>query len=125
MVSDHFGRMDTFAKNLRRRAQELGVSNAEIARRLGVSERRYAHYTRGDREPDLATLTRIAAVFHTTADELLGLVEQSMKSERDVLKARLITAADVFNERDFRLLVVATEAAATFAREEQSGKPET
>lgn len=114
--------MEPFASNLRRRASELGVSNAEIARRLGVSERRYAHYARGDREPDLATLTRIAAVFRTSTDELLGLVGASESSERDVLCERLIAAADGLNNRDLGVLVAATEAAALFARAEQAGQ---
>lgn len=120
MAPAHFGAMDTFAKNLRKRAEELGVSNAEIARRLGVSERRYAHYTRGDREPDLATLTRIAAVFRASTDELLGVVDRVEPSERDILLARLISAAEGLNERDLAILVAATDAAANFVKEERS-----
>ena len=121
MVPDHFGTMETFAKNLRKRAEELGVSNAEIARRLGVSERRYAHYTRGDREPDLATLTRIAAVFRSSTDELLGVVERSEGTERDVLRERLLSAAEGLSDRDLGLLVTMTEAAAIYTRGEQVG----
>lgn len=120
MAPAHFGLMETFAKNLRKLAEELGVSNAEIARRLGVSERRYAHYTRGDREPDLATLTRIAAVFRTSTDDLLGLAERSETSVRDVLRGRLIVAAEGLSERDLALLVATAEAAARFVRGEQA-----
>lgn len=121
MVSAHFGPMETFARNLRRRAAVLGVSNAEIARRLGVSERRYAHYVRGDREPDLATLARITALFRTSADELLGLAEPPESSEHDVLLKRLISAAEALSERDLGLLVSAAEAAALFVRGEKAG----
>jgi len=36
-------RMDVFAKRLRTRARELGLSDAEVARRAGLTERRYGH----------------------------------------------------------------------------------
>ena len=68
--------MDVFATNLRQRAQELGLSNAEVARRVGLSERRYAHYVSGRNEPDLAMLVRIGEVLQSTPNQLLGL-EQS------------------------------------------------
>ena len=64
--------MDAFADNLKRRAHELGISNAEVARRAGLSERRYGNYVSGRREPDLATLVRVAKVLETTPDALLG-----------------------------------------------------
>ena len=52
---------------------QLGLSNAEVARRLGMSERRYAHYVTGDREPDLATLVRISEVLLASPNALLGI----------------------------------------------------
>ena len=64
--------MDALARALRTRAQELGLSHAAIARRIGVSERRYAHYVTGRNEPDLATLVRIAKALQTSPNELLG-----------------------------------------------------
>ncbi|WP_312890263.1 helix-turn-helix domain-containing protein [Rhizobium laguerreae] len=45
--------MDILSKRLRERAEQLGISNAEAARRVGLDERRYAHYVAGRREPDL------------------------------------------------------------------------
>lgn len=64
--------MDLFGKNLRRRARELSLSDAEVARRAGINERRYGFYVTGDREPDLATLARIASVLQTSVDDLLA-----------------------------------------------------
>jgi transcriptional regulator with XRE-family HTH domain len=63
--------MDVYARNLRRRARELGLSDAEIARRAGLTERRYGHYVAGTREPDLATLVRICEVLAATPNDLL------------------------------------------------------
>ena len=51
--------MRIFAQRIRERARELGLSDAEVARRAGLSERRYGYYATGEREPNLATLVRI------------------------------------------------------------------
>ncbi len=66
--------MDIFAKRLRERAKQLGISNAEAARRIGLDERRYAHYASGRREPDLATLVNIAEILGTNPNWLLERV---------------------------------------------------
>jgi len=60
---------------LRRRARDLGLSDAEVARRAGLSANRYSNYVRNDREPDLATLVKIAKVLATTPDSLLGIAQ--------------------------------------------------
>jgi hypothetical protein len=44
--------MELFGKNLRARGKELGLTDAEVARLVGIAERRYGFYVTGDREPD-------------------------------------------------------------------------
>src|SRR6266550_4014780 len=69
----------------------LALSNAEVARRIGLSEPRYTHYVSSAREPDLATLVRIAKVLETTPNDLLGCgTDQPKRSRRVLLKDRLI-----------------------------------
>jgi transcriptional regulator with XRE-family HTH domain len=63
--------MDLFAKRLRERARQLELTDAEVARRAGLSERRYGHYVRGARQPDFQTLVRICAALDTTPNDLL------------------------------------------------------
>ncbi len=104
--------METFATKLRKRAEELGISNAEAGRRVGLSERRYAHYVSGAREPDLATLVRIASVLETTPNELLGIGAETKRSKRAVLRDRLNVAANAMDERELYLTVVQAEAVA-------------
>jgi transcriptional regulator with XRE-family HTH domain len=105
--------METFAAKLRKRAQELGISNAEAGRRIGLGERRYAHYISGAREPDLATLVRIAKVLETTPNELLGFGAEPKRSKRAVLKDRLNAAANAMDERALDITVIQAEAVAS------------
>ena len=65
--------MQEFGQALRRRAGELGLSDAEVARRLGLDIGRYGNYVRGTREPDFRTFLRICRVLLTTPNALLGV----------------------------------------------------
>ena len=73
--------MQVFANRLGERAAEL-AAHAEAARRAGLSERSYNHDVNGIREPNLATLVRIAGALQTTPDDLLGVSEREDVSAR-------------------------------------------
>ena len=64
--------MEAVGSRLRSRALDLGLSDAEVARRTGLSTTRYGHYVTDYREPDLATLVRICRVLGMRPDELLA-----------------------------------------------------
>lgn len=110
--------MKPFATNLRKRAALLGMSNAEVARRAGLTERRYGNYVTGQREPDFATLIRIAMVLRSSPNELIGF--EAGAAPEDGQLQRLIAAASLMSPRDLALFVVQAEAvAATLGRTEQ------
>lgn len=96
--------MEAFASNLRKRAEELGLTHAEVARRAGLSERRYGNYVAGTREPDLATLLRIAGALETSPDRLLGAgQDHSVVSKEEVLR-HLLPALDQLAVERLRLV---------------------
>ncbi|WP_316227112.1 helix-turn-helix transcriptional regulator [Bradyrhizobium sp. SZCCHNS3052] len=106
--------MQVLGQKLRSRAKELGFSNAEVARRAGLSERRYGFYVTGDREPDLSTLLRICKVLATTPNILLGFSEDGREgSNRVLLGERLRMASRALSENDLQSLVIQAEALAT------------
>lgn len=104
--------MEKFASNLRKRAEELGISNAEAARRSGLSERRYGNYVTGRREPDLATLIRIAETLETTPNSLLGFGDRDRSSERSKLTDRLNSAANALANNQLEMITIQAEAIA-------------
>jgi transcriptional regulator with XRE-family HTH domain len=106
--------METIAKKLRERAQQLGISNAEAARRIGLEERRYAHYVSGRREPDLATLVGIAKALQTTPNALLGVTPDGQpETRRSTLLDRLMGATQAMADKELEICVVQAEAMAT------------
>lgn len=102
--------MELFASNLRKRAVELGISHAEAARRVGLSERRYGNYVSGRREPDLATLVRIAEVLGTSPTELL--TERSRVGIRAHPSERIAAAARALPDTQCEIVAVMIEALA-------------
>ena len=57
---------------MRARARELGISDAEVARRTGLTQQRYANYVADRHEPDLETFSRICNVLQSSTDSMLG-----------------------------------------------------
>ncbi|MEI3855671.1 MULTISPECIES: helix-turn-helix domain-containing protein [unclassified Ensifer] len=106
--------MDTFALNLKRRAEQLGISNAEVARRAGLSDRRYGNYVSGVREPDLSTLVRIADVLGISVDELLGVnaTDNKVRTVEEQFQDRIAVALKALKSEDLRRLVLMIEALA-------------
>ena len=105
--------MEILAKKLKEKAKLYGVSNAEMARRLGLEERRYAHYVAGRREPDWLTLAKIAKGLKTTPNELLGFEPDYSDDENlNTLINRFVSAAHQMKISEAELCVVQAEAIA-------------
>lgn len=106
--------MELFARNLRRRAEQLGISNAEVARRAGLSDRRYGNYVSGTREPDLSTLVRIASVLAITVDELVGSTSNdAVRTSEEIFRERIASALQALRADDLQRLAVMIEALAS------------
>lgn len=65
-----------FASRLVQHRKELGVSQAEMARRLGTSRQTYNNYELGKREPDYEMLIRIANELRASIQALLTDIEE-------------------------------------------------
>ncbi|MEQ8966848.1 MAG: helix-turn-helix transcriptional regulator [Azospirillaceae bacterium] len=89
--------MDGFGENLRRRARELGLSDSEVARRVGLSANRYSNYVRNEREPDLATLRKLADVLGISLDSLLNSDKTTKESDRDPSIEAIIVDLGILN----------------------------
>jgi transcriptional regulator with XRE-family HTH domain len=56
--------------------ENLGLSQIEVAETLKIARSTLANYETGTRKPDLETLTKIAILYETSTDYLLGLSTQ-------------------------------------------------
>ncbi|MGM0806478.1 MAG: helix-turn-helix domain-containing protein [Bacillota bacterium] len=59
-----------------------GLSQYELADRLGFSRGKLANYEQGSRQPDYDTLQKIADYFEVSTDYLLGRENLTQKNEK-------------------------------------------
>ena len=57
-------------------------TQSKIAQDLGISRQAYSNYENGKREPDLATLKKIAEYFNISVDYLVGGNKQQITKEK-------------------------------------------
>ena len=62
-----------WGERLRDRARELGLTDTEVARRIGMTQRRYSSYVNMTREPNYADLLRVCGALGITPDYVLGV----------------------------------------------------
>ena len=58
--------------NILQERKKKGVSQSEVAKFLNISQSNYSKYERGEIEPDLSTLIKLADYFDVSIDYLLG-----------------------------------------------------
>lgn len=111
--------MAGIGEKLRERAIELGLTDVEIARRVGLSQSRYANYVLDKREPDFGTLRKICSVLRTTPNFLLGYGEEvEPPSEASMIRKDIHRAA---LSMDVPTLLTARAVVASLAETGQRG----
>ena len=102
--------MQGMGNRLRARALALGISDSEVARRLGVSQTRYAKYVTDVNEPDLVTVVKLCRLLGMAPEELLGVVEMPVFGERDLLMARLQATAQGMDTSRLKAAIAVVDA---------------
>ena len=102
--------MKGFGERLRARAKELGLTDSEVARRSGLSQRRYSNYVNDTVEPDLGTLARIVRTLGVTADQALGLANPA-SGEMEAVRARMAAATELLDGAALRMAAAMMDAA--------------
>ena len=105
--------MDRWGERLRARAKELGLTDADVARRLGITQGRYSTYVNMTREPDFATFSRMCKALQTTPDEVLGFSQ----ARRDAgVNSTMIRAVGLLTLFDTQTLAEAADVLEVIAR---------
>ncbi|MBQ8134688.1 MAG: helix-turn-helix transcriptional regulator [Clostridia bacterium] len=119
-------------KELRKRS---GMTQAELAGKLGISSSAVGMYEQGRREPDNDTMLRLCNVFDISADDLLGQTKKPGKSVTRELsevfdkftqflsaQQSLMFDGVPLNDDDKSKIVDAIKVVAAIAKQQQSTK---
>ena len=60
-----------FSKNLKNLRKRLGISQEQLAQRLGISDKTISSWEIGRTEPNMGMVQRIADMFSISTDELI------------------------------------------------------
>ncbi|MFO0939869.1 MAG: helix-turn-helix transcriptional regulator [Pirellulales bacterium] len=63
-----------FCERVKARRKELGLTQAEMAEKLGITQPSYAYIEAGRREPGLNQMCRLASALETTVHDLLPVL---------------------------------------------------
>ena len=83
--------------------QRKGMTQKELAQRIGVTEAVISRYISGDREPKPETLASIATALHTTSDFLLGIENEEFSHPR--IRRMIARNASSMSEQEKKELI--------------------
>ena len=85
--------MANYSERLRQLRNAHGLSQMEFSKRIGLSKSSINMYERGEREPNLETLERIADFFDVDLSFLLGKTDDPRPSAET--KPRIVSDEDI------------------------------
>ena len=65
-----------FNENLRAARERKNMTQKDVADNIGVAKSTYSLYERGNREPNVQTIKKLADLLNVSADDLLGLNQE-------------------------------------------------
>lgn len=113
-----------FSLQLKKLRMNKGLSQRELASIFKVSTGTVGNWEVGTREPDYATLTRLANFFNVSVDYLLGASSEEQEKKPDTLSAeerRLVEGYREINAAGKKLVMQTVETLRTTAVGSGSG----
>ena len=87
-----------FGEKLKKLRTSQKLTQQQLADRIGVAKSVVSYYESGDRYPSYDVLVKIARIFHTTTDYLLGVSKESVidvtgLTDKDIAAVRAVVEA--------------------------------
>ena len=116
--------MKGLGQRLRDRARELGLADATVAERLGLSQQRYHNYVSDQTEPDYETLLRICRALDTTPNAVLGTEPPGAEPEEaEALRARIAATVNTMAAATLRVTAAVVDVLAREHEPERARQP--
>ena len=82
-------------EKLRLLRKQKGLSQVETAELLGITQSTYSKYESGNREPDIATMRKLAEIFNVTLDDLTSSINGTPVGRPIEIKPELVPETEV------------------------------
>ena len=67
---------ENFSENLKKARQDARMTQAEVAKIVGVAKNTYCNWEQGTREPNILKIKALAKLFGVSVDYLVGFEKQ-------------------------------------------------
>lgn len=109
---------------MRERARELGLADATVAERLGLSQQRYHNYVSDQTEPDYETLLRICRALDMTPNAILGTEPpRAEPEEAEKLRSRIAATVNTMAAATLRITAAVVDVLAREHEPEGARRP--
>lgn len=92
--------MSNFNNQLKKLRQEYSLSQQELADKIGISKSSINMYERGEREPGIETVKRIADFFNVDVDYLFGISDVKKRQGFKIERANKSVAHNIQQHRE-------------------------
>lgn len=69
---------ENFSENLKKARQDARMTQAEVAKIVGVAKNTYCNWEQGTREPNILKIKALAKLFGVSVDYLVGFEKQDV-----------------------------------------------
>lgn len=90
--------MDTFGLRLENLRENIGLTKRELSIKLGFSANVYGSYERGERQPSLETIIKLAEVFNVSLDYLIRGEEHQPTKDLETINQFIKETSISYNE---------------------------
>lgn len=91
-------------ENIRRIRKSKGLTMKELGNAIGISEQGVGNYERGDREPSIDIINKIAAALDASVTELIGVSEDKSNPVKDLGRLAKIELSQIMSSEDLNNL---------------------
>ena len=74
------------AENIRSYRKGLGLTQEQLAERLGITLGTVSKWERGSSEPDLSYIMELAELFHVSVDALIGFTMRGADADEEAAR---------------------------------------
>ena len=87
-------------ENIRRTRKYKGLTMKELGKAIGISEQGVGNYERGDREPSIDIINKIAAALDVSVTELIGASEDNNNPIKDLGRLAKVELSQIIGSED-------------------------
>ena len=91
---------DNFGENLKEARKNSGMTQAEVAKIVGVAKNTYCNWENGTREPNILKIKALAKAFGVSVDYLVGFEKQDalVTAQNKYGKERVLAYIDALDK---------------------------